>query len=143
MPFIGLFLSRPGPLIYSEVTSGFIECNIAVCDFAEVQCVNTHWASSGRGHDRRTSGRNGRYRQDHPSDQPGRHEAMRGRSVLLADADRQGSSHFWTGAQVNLPLMRVESKAIHGGGAGRETARAHRCNHPVSTSPPWAWSTGV
>ena len=42
VPFIGLFLSRPGPLIYSEVTSGFNVCNVAVCDFAEVQCVNTH-----------------------------------------------------------------------------------------------------
>ena len=42
VPFIGQFLSRPGPQIYSEVTSRFIVCSVAVCDSAEVKCVNTH-----------------------------------------------------------------------------------------------------
>ena len=45
--------------------------------------------------------------------------AMRGRSVLLVDADRQGSSHYWAEAQVGLPLVRVESEVIHGEALGR------------------------
>ena len=45
--------------------------------------------------------------------------AMRSRRVLLVDADRQGSSHFWAEAQVSLPLMRVESEVIHGEALGR------------------------
>ena len=44
---------------------------------------------------------------------------IRSHRVLLVDADRQGISHFWTGAQVSLPLMRVESEAIHGEALGR------------------------
>ena len=43
--------------------------------------------------------------------------ARRGRRVLLIDADRQGSSHFW--AQAGLPLLRVDSGALHGEALGR------------------------
>ena len=47
--------------------------------------------------------------------------AMRGRRVLLIDADRQGSSHFWAQAQphAELPLQRIESEALHGEALGR------------------------
>ena len=43
--------------------------------------------------------------------------AMRGRRVLLIDADRQGSSHFW--AQSGMSLPRVDSDALHGEALGR------------------------
>ena len=42
--------------------------------------------------------------------------AMRGRRVLLIDADRQGSSHFW--AQAGPHLLHVDSEALHGEALG-------------------------
>ena len=45
--------------------------------------------------------------------------AMRGRRVLLLDADRQGSSHFWARAQAGPSLLLVESEALHGESLGR------------------------
>ena len=99
--------------------------------------------------------------------------AMRSHRVLLVDADRQGSLHYWVESQVGLPLMRVESEVIHGEALGRRlrnpgtryeapsltpepvtasrwrrrmrrpTTRPHSFSHPVSTSPPWAWWTVV
>ena len=52
--------------------------------------------------------------------------AMRGHRVLLIDADRQGSSHFWAQAHVGLPLLRVDSEALHGEALGR------RLRNPVT-----------
>ena len=45
--------------------------------------------------------------------------ALRSHRVLLIDADRQGSSHFWAQAQAGLPLQRVDSEALHGEALGR------------------------
>ena len=45
--------------------------------------------------------------------------AMSGYRVLLIDADRQGSSHFWAQAHAGLTQLHVDSEALHGEALGR------------------------
>ena len=45
--------------------------------------------------------------------------AMSGYRVLLIDAGRQGSSHFWAQAHAGLPQLHVDSEALHGEALGR------------------------
>ena len=42
-----------------------------------------------------------------------------GRRVLLIDADRQGSAHFWAKARERTSLLRVNSEVLHGDSFGR------------------------
>ena len=42
-----------------------------------------------------------------------------GRTVLLIDADRQGSAHFWAKARESSSLLRVNSEVLHGDSFGR------------------------
>ena len=42
-----------------------------------------------------------------------------GRRVLLIDADRQGSAHFWAKARERSSLLRVNSEVLHGDSFGR------------------------
>ena len=38
----------------------------------------------------------------------------RNRRVLLIDADRQGSSHFWAQQRARVSVFKLESETLHG-----------------------------